>query len=64
MSVSVTQDCARTAADLFFRTGSTLRQDGVRGALQPPADGRLPQSGPQRPLQRAVQNAGRRFAGI
>lgn len=36
----------------------------VRGALQPPADGRLPQSGPQRPLQRAVQNAGRRFAGI
>ena len=48
----------------FFRTGSTLRQDGVRGALQPPADGRLPQSGPQRPLQRAVQNAGRRFAGI
>ena len=58
------QDCARTAADLFFRTGSTLRQDGVRGALQPPADGRLPQSGPQRPLQRAVQNAGRRFAGI
>ena len=58
------QDCARTAADLFFCTGSTLRQDGVRGALQPPADGRLPQSGPQRPLQRAVQNAGRRFAGI
>ena len=58
------QDCARTATDLFFRTGSTLRQDGVRGALQPPADGRLPQSGPQRPLQRAVQNAGRRFAGI
>lgn len=36
----------------------------VRGALQPPADGRLPQSGPQRSLQRAVQNAGRRFAGI
>ncbi len=48
----------------FFRTGRPQRQSAVRDPIQPAAAGRLPACGPQRPLQRAVQNAGRRFAGI
>ena len=58
------QDRAGPSADLLFCTGRPQRQSAVRDPVQPAAAGRLPQSGPQRPLQRAVQNAGRRFAGI
>ena len=42
----------------FFRTGRPQRQSAVRDPVQPAAAGRLPQSGPQRPLQGAVQDAG------
>ena len=53
------QDRAGPSADLLFRTGRPQRQSAVRDPVQPAAAGRLPQSGPQRPLQGAVQDAGR-----